>query len=115
VQSVHLKAKQPPTPLVGRSMQILGIMGLGSLIVLWITGLALHGLIYQGAYLGTAFAVKLIGATVLLLMSIIGNTHIYKSSKNKTPPNVKLMKPITSIGRIALIFVLAGAVVTFNN
>ena len=59
VQSVHLKAKQPPTPLVGRSMQILGIMGLGSLIVLWITGLALHGLIYQGAYLGTAFAVKI--------------------------------------------------------
>ena len=115
VQSVHLKAKQPPTPLVGRSMQILGIMGLGSLIVLWITGLALHGLIYQGAYLGTAFAVKLIGATVLLLMSIIGNTHIYKSSKNKTPLNLKLMKPITSIGRIALIFVLAGAVVTFNN
>ena len=30
VQSVHLKAKQPPTPLVGRSMQILVIMGLAS-------------------------------------------------------------------------------------
>ena len=82
---------------------------------MWFTGLALHGIIYQGAYVGTAFAVKLIGATVLLLMSIIGNIHIYKSSKNKMPPNARLMKPITSIGRIALIFVLAGAVVTFNS
>jgi len=34
---------------------------------------------------------------------------------NKTSPKARLMKPITSIGRIALIFVLAGAVVTFNN
>ena len=115
IQSVHLKAKQAPTPLVGRSMQILGIMALGSLIILWITGLALHGIIYQGVNLGTAFTVKLIGASVLLVMSIIGNIHIHKSSKNKMPPNAKLMKPITTIGRIALVFVIAGAVVSFNN
>lgn len=82
---------------------------------MWITGLALHGIIYQGVNLGTAFTVKLIGASVLLVMSIIGNIHIYRSSKNKMPPNAKLMKPITTIGRIALVFVIAGAVVSFNN
>ena len=115
IQSVHAKAKQAPTPLVGRSMQILGFLGLGSLIVLWLSGLRLVGVIYPGADLGTAFIIKLTGASALLILSILANLHIYKSSKNKTPPNADFIKPIASLSRVALVFVLAGAVVTFNN
>ena len=115
IQSVHLKAGQAPSPLVGKSIRILAALGLLSLLVIWITGIGLHHLLYSGSYVNHAFSVKLGAAGLLLLLSAIGNYHLYQSAKMKMPPKPSLMKPLLQAQRAALVIVLLGAAIAFSG
>ena len=115
VQSVHLKAGQAPSPLIGKSIRILAFLGLIALFVIWLTGIGLHHIIYGGSFINHAFTVKLVAAGLLLLLSAIGNFHLYKSAKAQTPPNPAIMKPLLQGQRAALVVVLLGAAIAFTN
>jgi len=114
IQSIYTKANKIPEPHLGKSFRVLGIIGLISIITLWISGLALVNLIYGSFSIHWAFHMKLFGALIVLAASAFGNFHLYTSANNQTAPNPVLMKRIASIGRIGLIVALLGAAIAFN-
>ena len=69
--------------------------------------------IYGGFNLGWSFHVKLLGATFILIASIIINIHLKKSAQNQTPPNQNIMKYCASAGRLGFLLALGGAIWTF--
>ena len=109
----HQKAATPPAPPVQQTMMKLAKLGLIALIILWLTGIALTISIYGHFDLGWAFHLKLLGASVLLLVITFLNFHLADSAKKGTPPNPKIMNAIPYIARSSLAVVLLGiAVVT---
>ena len=114
IQAVFTRANQVPDKSIGKVLKILGYIGLASLIVLWITGIFLSNLIYGGFSINTAFTVKIIGAGILLILSIVVNIHVYNSSKNNQPPKKSIMKFATMSGRGLIIVVLLCAAIAFN-
>mgnify|MGYP001261665895 CR=1 FL=1 len=99
IQAVFTRANQVPDINVSRVLKILGYLGLGSLIVLWITGILLSNAIYGGFAINTAFIIKITAAAFLLIISFIVNIHVYYSSKNNQPPSKSIMKIATMSGR----------------
>ena len=112
ISSAHQKAQQPPGPHVGKALQLLGYLGLGSILVLWATGFGLAYMIYGTMNIGMAFHIKLLGATALLVSSALANYHLYRASQAKQPPNGAYMKRLMMIGRGGLVLVLGGIAVT---
>ena len=114
IQAVFTRANQVPDINVSKVLKILGYLGLGALIILWITGILLSNVIYGGFAINTAFTVKIIAAAFLLIISFVVNIHVYNSSKNNKPPNKSIMKIATMSGRGLIIVVLVGAAIAFN-
>ena len=114
IQAVFTRANQVPDINVSKVLKILGYLGLGALIILWITGILLSSLLYGGFAINTAFTIKIIAAAFLLIISFIVNIHVYNSSKNNQPPSKSIMKIATMSGRGLIIVVLVGAAIAFN-
>ena len=114
IQAVFTRANQVPDINVSKVLKILGYLGLGALIILWITGILLSNIIYGGFVINTAFTIKIIAAAFLLIISFIVNIHVYNSSKNNQPPSKSIMKIATMSGRGLIIVVLVGAAIAFN-
>ena len=112
VQSMHAKMQTPPAPPVIRAIRVLGLIGLGALVVLWLTGFGLAHAIYGTLALGTAFYVKLAGAGLLLGTSAAANLHLHQSIQAGIPPKAGFMKMMLSLGRGGLVLVLGGIAVT---
>ena len=55
IQAVFTRANQVPDINVSKVLKILGYLGLGALIILWITGILLSNIIYGGVVINTAF------------------------------------------------------------
>ena len=113
IQSVYTKENKIPEIHVGKILKILGYIGLLSLLIIWITGILLSLILYNGFLINSAFTIKLIAAGFLLGLSIFTNFHVYNSSKKKLPPNKKIMKISTMSGRGLLIIVLTAAAIAF--
>ena len=114
IQAVFTRANQVPDINVSKVLKILGYLGLGALIILWITGILLSNIIYGGFVINTAFTIKIIAAAFLLIISFIVNIHVYNSSKNNQPPSKSIIKIATMSGRGLIIVVLVGAAIAFN-
>ena len=114
IQSVYTKANEVPNLHVSKILKLLGYIGLASLIILWITGLLLSNILYNGFSINSAFTIKIIAAGFLLGISIFVNLHVYNASKRQIPPNKKIMKIATMSGRGLLVIVLIGAAIAFN-
>jgi len=114
IQAVFTRANQVPDINVSKVLKILGYLGLGALIILWITGILLSNIIYGGFAINTAFTIKIVAAAILLIISFVINIHVYNASKKNQPPNKSIMKIATMFGRGLIIIVLIGAAVAFN-
>ena len=114
IQAIFTRANQIPDITVSKVLKILGYLGLGALIILWITGILLSNIIYGGFVINTAFTIKILAAAFLLIISFIVNIHVYNSSKNNQPPNRSIMKIGTMLGRGLILIVLIGAAVAFS-
>ena len=114
IQAVFTRANQVPDINVSKVLKILGYLGLGALIILWITGILLSNVIYGGFAINTAFTIKIIAAAFLLIISFIVNIHVYNSSINNQPPSKSIMKIATISGRGLIIIVLVSAAIAFN-
>ena len=80
---------------------------------MWVTGAIQTLVIYGGFNLGWSFHIKLLGATLILIASIIINIHLKKSAQNQTPPNQNTMKYCATAGRFGFLLALGGAIWTF--
>ena len=114
IQAVFTRANQVPDINVSKVLKILGYLGLGALIILWITGILLSNIIYGGFAINTAFTIKIVAAAILLIISFVINIHVYNASKKNQPPSKSIMKIATMFGRGLIIIVLIGAAVAFN-
>ena len=114
IQAVFTRANQVPDINVSKVLKILGYLGLGALIILWITGILLSNIIYGGFAINTAFTIKIVAAAILLIISFVVNIHVYNASKKNQPPSKSIMKIATMLGRGLIIIVLIGAAVAFN-
>ena len=114
IQAIFTRANQIPDITVSKVLKILGYLGLGALIILWITGILLSNIIYGGFVINTAFTIKILAAAFLLIISFIVNIHVYNSSKNNQTPNRSIMKIGTMLGRGLILIVLIGAAVAFS-
>tara|TARA_X000001036_G_scaffold227950_1_gene213092 strand:+ start:130 stop:552 length:423 start_codon:yes stop_codon:yes gene_type:complete len=114
INMIYTKANKVPDINVAKVLKILGYIGLGSLIILWITGLLLSNLLYGSLAINTAFTVKFIAAGFLLILSFAMNIHVYTASKNNLPPNKFIVKMVTMSSRGLIIIVLIGAAIAFN-
>ena len=114
IQAVFTRANQVPDINVSKVLKILGYLGLGALIILWITGILLSNIIYGGFSINTAFTIKIVAAAILLIISFVVNIHVYNASKKNQPPNKSIMKIATMSGRGLIVIVLIGAAIAFS-
>ena len=82
--SALLSADEMPPPHIRKAFALLSYMGLGAIITLWITGIGLAHLIYGGLGINGAFHVKLLGAAIVLGISLWGNLHAMAQPKPAT-------------------------------
>ena len=115
VQSAFVRAGEVPPPHVGKAFALLGYIGLGSIVTLWVTGIGLAHMLYGGLGINAAFHVKLLGAAVVLGISVIGNLHVHRSMKAKQPPSAALMKRLVQLGRGGIVLAICGAAVAFSS
>lgn len=115
VQSAYARAGEMPPPYVGKAFALLGYIGLASIVTLWVTGIGLAHMLYGGLGINGAFHVKLLGAAVVLGISIIGNLHVHRSIKAKQPPNARLMKRLVQLGRGGIVLAICGAAIAFSG
>ena len=85
VQRAYVAADEIPPPHVRKAFVLLSYMGLGAIVTLWVTGIGLAHLIYGGLAINGAFHVKLLGAAVVLGISLWGNLHAYSAAKAGIP------------------------------
>jgi hypothetical protein len=111
----HQKAGMKPAPPVQASIKMLARIGLAAIILLWGTGIALTYLVYASFDLGWAFHIKLLGASLLLLVLAGLNIHLNRSAKAGTPPNPAFMKAVPMISRGALVLVLIGVAILTSS
>ena len=114
IQAVFTRSNQVPDIYVSKVLKILGYLGLGALIILWITGILLSNIIYGGFAINTAFTIKIVAAAILLIISFVVNIHVYNASKKNQPPNKSIMKIATMSGRGLIVIVLIGAAIAFS-
>ncbi|MEZ7812823.1 MAG: hypothetical protein QMB16_03915 [Paracoccaceae bacterium] len=114
VQSALAKAGESPSSQIRRALSLLSIIGLISIVTLWITGIGLVYAIYGELAIKPAFGVKLIGASLVLATSVLTNLHMAKSVRTKHPPNRGYLKPLIMLGRLGLVLALAGVAVAFS-
>ena len=114
INAIYTKTKQVPDINISKVLKFLGYIGLFSLIVLWLTGILLANIIYDGFSINNAFNIKIFAAALLLILSFIVNIHIYASSKKKIAPNKNIIKISIISGRALIIIVLFAAAIAFN-
>ena len=115
IQAAYMKAGEAPPPYIGKAFALLGYIGLGSIVTLWITGIGLTHLIYGGLAINGAFHAKLLGAAIVLFISAYANLHVYQAIKVKRPPNGALMKRLVQAVRVGLVLAIGGAAVAFST
>tara|TARA_B100000989_G_scaffold122862_1_gene90824 strand:- start:6 stop:428 length:423 start_codon:yes stop_codon:yes gene_type:complete len=115
IQSACVKAGDTPPPFIGKAFAVLGYIGLGSILTLWVTGVGFSRLIYGSLAINGAFLMRLLGAAIVLLISAYANLHVYQAIKARRPPNGPLMKRLFQAGRVGLVLAIGGAAVAFSS
>ena len=115
LQHVHKRNGQRPSVEVVQSIRMMGVLALIAVLVLWITGYLLSGMIYGGLPTSGAFHAKLTGATLILICSLGANLETLRSMRAGTPPRAGLMAVYAWTVRVSLLVVLFGAAASFSG
>jgi hypothetical protein len=109
-------ASEPPVKVVlgGVSSGIGKASGV-ALILLWLTGISLVYLVFDGwANLPWAFWVKLAFVVVLSLLSLRMNLYVMQAARTKTPPPAAAMKVLGQLAGLSSLLIVIFAVVAFT-
>ena len=113
IQSIYKKEGKIPEPHLAKGFRVLAFLSLIAILTMWFTGIFQTIVIYGGFNLGWTFHLKLFGATLILISSLLINIHLRKSAKNQKPPNQSTLKYSATAARIGFLLALGGAIWTF--
>ena len=113
IQSIYKKEGKIPEPHLAKGFRVLAFLSLIAILTMWFTGIFQTIVIYGGFNLGWSFHLKLFGATLILISSLLINIHLRKSAKNQTLPNQSTLKYSATAARIGFLLALGGAIWTF--
>lgn len=114
LQVVHSRGSSRPTAEVLAALKMMGLVALGAVALLWLTGLAMIYGVYGGIPEMSAFYVKLAGASVLLLSSLAINLEGINAARAGRPPRAPLMQALIWTIRGSLTLVLAATALAFS-
>lgn len=104
----------PPPPMVPKAMGIIANMGLGAIILLWITGVAMVLIGIDRAALDWMFYVKLAGAATVLGLVIWMTVLRSRAVAAGLPPPMARMKLLSRIAFAGLSVAIIFAVLAFG-
>jgi len=104
----------PPPAMVSDAMVALSKMGLGAIIILWLTGLPLAMMANAFDAFNWYFFAKLVAAT--LVLGILPYMAWYRQQVDggKKPGNAALMRRLSGAARISTVLAIILAVIAFN-
>ena len=108
----HIKKRAPPTEIVKNTMLRLARLGFVTILIFWITGIALAAKLYGGFNVGWALNIKLFGATILLAAIVFINYYMHAMTKKNLSLNPKITKVFPMITHSSLGLVLLGVAIT---
>lgn len=111
IQYMHAKHAARPALEVVKSLRLLGVLALISVITLWLTGYLMAYEIYGGIPTVAAFHVKLLAATFVLAGSIGTNLETLRSIRLQAPPRAGVMNALAWTVRLALVVALISTAV----
>lgn len=104
----------PPPPMVADAMGVLGRMGLGAIVVLWLTGIPLA--VMTGAFVagGPLFSLKMLVAALVLGVVSYMTWLRGQIVAGKRPPNMALISRMALVARWAVVLAVILAVIVFK-
>ena len=103
---------EPPSDLVKGAMKTIGMIGLVSIVLLWVTGV---WMVASGNYeADLAYMLKMIAAGVVLVLVLAMNYFAAAAAKAGTPPNMARTKLLSRTAAACAFLAAALAVITFN-
>ena len=103
----------PPAHAV-MTFRILGIIGLFSILLLWISGIYMLSGGYDGADMSIWFALKLVAAATILGISAFLNLAAARAARGGTPLDPGLVRSMQSVVRGALLIAVILGVFVFS-
>ena len=113
MQAAYMKAGEAPPPYIGKAFALLGYIGLGSIITLWVTGFGLAHLIYGGLAINGAF-MKTAGRRHRAVHFGLCQPACVPGDQGQAPAERGLMKRLVQAGRVGLLLAIGGAAVAFS-
>ena len=104
----------PPPPMVPKAMGIIANMGLGALVLLWLTGILMVLLGPGAAGLGWAFHMKRLGAAAAMGLVLYMTMLRRRADASGKPPNLARMKALGRATFAAVSVAIIFAVLSFN-
>jgi uncharacterized membrane protein len=106
----------PVKAVLGRISSIIGKTAGVAIILLWLTGIALVYLIFDGwATLPWAFWIKLAFVVVLSLLSLRMNLYVMQAARTKSPPPAATMKKLGQGAMVSSLLIVIFAVIAFTG
>jgi uncharacterized membrane protein len=103
-------------PALGGVSQALGKTATHSLVLLWLSGIAMVYLDWDGwASLPPLFWAKIAAVLVLTGCSVLLNMHMLRSKRAGTPPPAPTMAMLGRVGSASALTALVIAVITFSE
>ncbi|MGI3184415.1 hypothetical protein [Nioella aestuarii] len=109
-----IASKAPPPPMVAQTMGIIGKIGFGAIVLLWLSGLGMMFASYDISALDWTFWVKMAGATAVLVPVTMMTAIARKAETTGTPPDLTRMKSLASIARGGVAIAIIFGVLAFN-
>jgi hypothetical protein len=109
-----MASKAPPPPMVAQTMGIIGKIGFGAIVLLWLSGLGMTFASLDIAALNWMFWVKMVGATAALVPITMMTAMAQKAQRTGTPPDLMRMKSLASIARGGVAIAIIFGVLAFN-
>ncbi|MBS0564352.1 MAG: hypothetical protein JSR87_07765 [Proteobacteria bacterium] len=104
----------PPPALVADAMKVQANMGLGAVIVLWLTGLPMAAMTGAFANGGPLFSLKLLAATALLVIVPYMVWMRSQAASGRRPLDVALLARLSLAVRVLVVLVIVLAVLVFH-
>lgn len=107
-------ASKAPPPMVTQTMGIIGKIGFGAVVLLWLSGLGMTFASLDIAALNWMFWVKMVGAAAALVPITMMTAMAQKAQRTGTPPDLMRMKSLASIARGGVAIAIIFGVLAFN-
>lgn len=108
---------EPPIKVtLGSISGLIGKISGAAIILLWLTGIALVYLLFDGwANLPWAFWIKLAFVVVLSLLSLRLNLYVMQANRTRTPPPAATMKMLGQVAGLTSLLIVVFAVIAFTD